>query len=236
MSETVRIENEHLVCKTCGHRAGTNNARLEFFADRVDLLYTCDAGHENVLRMSIIEADEVGPAVPEVKKTAVRTKVSGVTFENQDGTQRQDLLRHVKAGDALQIVKAPAGSSSAYMVKHALGILGTIRRETIPQAEKEEFPLDAIVTHITGGTAEKTTLGCNIEIYTTYNEPLSSETETPKKEPREQTVYIEKEKRSIYHMDRHCSGMKDAVQERLSYAQNVLKARPCKRCATEKGD
>jgi hypothetical protein len=43
---------------------------------------------------------------PEIR--AIHTKLYGVSFENADGSKRQEIIQHCRAGDPLTLVREPA--------------------------------------------------------------------------------------------------------------------------------
>lgn len=197
------------------------------------LVCQCENGHQNALLLELKEH-----RLLEENIFTTRTKVSGVTFDNPDGTSRQTLLQFVKPGDSLQIEEGAMGTAKVFVVRHNIGVLGTIRKDVLGAAtgNPPELPIAAKVVQVTGGTDEKQTLGCNIELYLHRPSHLC----LPEKEGDETaaktvpyTVYIDAGSREIYHMDKHCSGLKNAKPTRLQYAEKVLKARPCKKCAAK---
>ena len=103
-------------------------------------------------------------------------------------------------------------------MRHAIGVIGTLKSDTIRSIDTEngKKELYAKVVQITGGKGEKSTFGCNIELYT---------------RPAKNLVYMDPDGKNIYHKNPHCSGMQDATAVTLEYAKEELRARPCKKCA-----
>lgn len=199
------------------------------------LHYFCAAGHRSrgeltISNMSLAEQE----AMP-----AVRTKVSGVSYSNSDGTSRQAILKRVRSGDALRVERAAAPSGGAmYMLRHELGYIGSVKGSVLQkiQAMCPQGCISVRVTQVTGGTEDKTTLGCNIELYVPGEggQPLdaliSDETGTARGSGKDSPVVYLDSSRRIYHWDDRCSGMKNAERSTLSRAVNHLHARPCKKC------
>lgn len=176
---------------------------------------TCSAGHVNTFKYK-----EEGREKPSSKNVCmtIRTKVSGVTFKNADGVSRQELLKRLRPGDELAIVKGTLDNQQVYQVRHAIGVIGTLKSETIRSMDTDngKKELFAKVVQITGGKGEKATFGCNIELFT---------------RPAKDLVYMDPDGRNIYHKNPHCSGMQNAESVTLEHARDELRARPCKKCA-----
>lgn len=95
---------------------------------------------------------------------SIRTKVVGVTFQNDDGTDRQELLALVSPGDALDLEPYKYNGSPAMKVVHAVGCIGNLKAELAADLCKNEYiAYTAEVLEVTGGEDGKT-YGCNIEI------------------------------------------------------------------------
>ena len=196
------------------------------------LTIECDEGHLNKLIISVENAEAV-PVRP--KETTLRTKVSGVTFDNPDGTNRQNLLKYVAAGDELSIICEKTNDKTIYTVRHPIGVIGTLRSETVKEfadATKAE-QIKARVLQLTGGTGDKTIIGCNIELYTKTLRTEPAKAPQPVEAKGTQFVYMDPNRRDIYHADKYCSGMKNAERVAQKYAEKTLKARPCKRCVAK---
>ena len=176
---------------------------------------TCTAGHINIFKYK--EERREKPLPKNINMT-IRTKVSGVTFKNADGVSRQELLKRLRPGDELEIIKGTLDNQKVYQVRHAIGVIGTLKSDTIRSIDTEngKKELYAKVVQITGGKGEKSTFGCNIELFT---------------RPAKSLVYMDPDGKNIYHKNPHCSGMQDATAVTLEYAKEELRARPCKKCA-----
>lgn len=195
----------------------------------------CAAGHrsrgELTVSNMILTEQETAPAV--------RTKVAGVSYPNPDGTSRQAILKRVRSGDALRVERAAAPSGGAmYMLRHELGYIGSVKGSVLQkiQAMCPQGCISVRVTQVTGGTEDKATLGCNIELYVPSEggQPLdaliSDETGMAGDSRKESPVVFLDSSRRIYHWDERCSGMKNAERSTLYHAVNHLHARPCKKC------
>lgn len=98
-------------------------------------------------------------------RETIRTKVKGVTFDNEDGTNRQDILSRVFEHDQLEIEKYEYNGKPAAYVKCNGEIIGNISAD-LAESLAERYPdaqYEARITELTGGS-EGRTLGCNIEI------------------------------------------------------------------------
>lgn len=109
------------------------------------------------------------------------TKIAGVTYENEDGTSRQDIIRrHCDPGDALILSPEPDNAFSdnavaVYVAKKGwFGGLKAYQIGYLPEhsgVAQQVFDYTegggtggAWIEKITGGTDDKPTLGVNIEI------------------------------------------------------------------------
>lgn len=206
------------------------------------LIYTCENGHTSTLLLDIREASlqEEGDTQPKTPPT-MRTKAVGVTFANADGVQRQDILKHVVPGDPLLIEKAagPKGGQML-MLKHTLGFIGSIRNTTLREF-CDAHPgcrISICVVQLTGGTEDKTTIGCNIELACVegdagqpIDELLSLNPSAPSQAPAipDKMVFLDPTK-TVFHSDSRCSGMKGGTPSKLHNALYKFHARPCKKC------
>ena len=97
-------------------------------------------------------------------RETIRTKVKGVTFDNEDGTNRQDILGRVFEHDRLEIEKYTYKGAPAAYVKCNGEIIGNLSAE-LAESLAERYPdaeYEARITELTGGGER--TIGCNIEI------------------------------------------------------------------------
>ncbi len=109
------------------------------------------------------------------------TKVVGVTFANDDGTKRQEIIeRHCRAGDELMLDSEPENPHADHAVAVYLtkrGWFGGVKAYQIGYlsddagAASEMFRHiegggggEARISEVTGGTRDKPTFGVNIEI------------------------------------------------------------------------
>ena len=115
------------------------------------------------------------------KSRSFHTKVVGVTFQNSDGSDRQDIIhRRCRAGDELALSSEPDNPHADHAVavyvtkKGWLGGVKTYQIGYLPDdssAAQEAFDHiesgrvgAAQISEITGGTHHKPTLGVNIKI------------------------------------------------------------------------
>jgi MFS superfamily sulfate permease-like transporter len=98
------------------------------------------------------------------------TKVSGVTRQNDDGSDRQQILKRCRDGEKLDLVRDPKNpyDENAIRVCRKNGEqLGFISAETAEQLARKidsGMKIEAEIANITGGTTDRPTLGCNLKI------------------------------------------------------------------------
>jgi len=194
-------------------------SKVDTYMETKDIMVacTCENGHVSTYRYGLKES--IAPA-PKAAHKPVRTKVSGVTFRNSDGVDRQELLKRLTPGDSLEIVQGTMDGKTVLLVRHAIGVIGTVKRDTIRSLIPEAGPINlkGKVVQITGGQGEKTTYGCNIEVYT--------------QDPSD-CVFMDPDGRNIYHNNKNCCGMQNPAEVQRAYAVKTLHARPCKKCAAK---
>jgi HIRAN domain len=118
------------------------------------------------------------PNFPHVR--SIRTKIRGVTFDNPDGANRQQIIRQwCHSGDALYLVREPNNPAdrNAIQVKRLISsdvpdkprqgeLLGYLSRDLAerlaPQMD-DGFVLMARITEVTGGE-DRRSLGVNIQV------------------------------------------------------------------------
>jgi len=104
----------------------------------------------------------------------IRTKVVGVSFKNDDGSQRQtNIKQHCKSGDEITFTlgKAPSGAHAlaVFVVKNSKTYqIGNLKQELVndllsDMAGKNKL-FNGRILDVTGGTPDKPSLGVNIEI------------------------------------------------------------------------
>ena len=97
----------------------------------------------------------------------IRTKVSGVSFENRDGSERQRIIAKCKAGDRLYLRHDPDNEYSDFAIEVHHGPPG---HETQIGFLEDDLAsnllnhLSANILDVTGGTPDKPTRGVNMEI------------------------------------------------------------------------
>lgn len=207
-------------CKTCGSQEVVQASMSVPSFNQIRIRVRCPAGHET--EITYVNANRQMPTYHPKSTGTVLTKISGVTYSNSDGVQRQALLHHVRPGDQLSVIKGNVNGKEVFLVKHALGVIGTLRSDVLlPLIPDSDLGCVAgKVVKTTGGWREKPTLGCNIELY--------------RVEP-EKTVYVDiKSQTPIYHASPACSGMTDPMAMSLEKATTILHAKPCKHCVQKK--
>jgi hypothetical protein len=94
-------------------------------------------------------------------------KVRGVKFPNDDGTERQFLIRRCRVGERLVLVDEPDNAFSELAVKvvrqngEQLGYVPDYLAERMAQDRDRGYRFLGVVREITGGTFDKPTRGVN---------------------------------------------------------------------------
>lgn len=92
----------------------------------------------------------------------IHTKVVGVTFQNNDGSDRQDILAGCICGDQLELRPFVYGGAPAYAVFDGGEQIGNIPADTaqVIHDQAAGLVIRAEIAEITGGDGRK--YGCNI--------------------------------------------------------------------------
>jgi len=103
------------------------------------------------------------------------TAIAGVTHDNDDGSSRQEILRKCTIGERLILEHFPLTDhpNAVKILKTNGEMLGWIRSyvaEGIVEFLNSGGTVRAVITELTGGTTDKKTLGCNIEVIESSNE------------------------------------------------------------------
>lgn len=99
---------------------------------------------------------------------SIPTKLVGVSFKNEDGSDRQELIKQLKSGDDITIEPEPDNKydSNSHIIKHNDKILGHIKRELAKELVEKKQKGEKIICikdwNITG--QEKHNIGLNILI------------------------------------------------------------------------
>lgn len=152
----------------------------------------------------------------------IRTKIVGVTFENEDGENRQDILSKMTGDEDITVEKYTYNGEPAAYIKWGNKVLGNLSAELAKDLEMK-YPkarYTAEILEISGGGVQ--TFGCNIELDVIIEEQHSSP------QPAGETiVYIDRSSKK-YHSKPNCSGMKNPKGIPLSQAKKKYTA--CKKC------
>lgn len=151
----------------------------------------------------------------------IRTKIVGVTFENEDGENRQDILSRMTGDEDITVEKYIYNGEPAAYVKWGNKVLGNLSAE-LARDLATKYPnarYAAEILEISGGVQ---TFGCNIEIDVIVEEQHRSQ-----QPAGEMIVYIDRSSKK-YHSKPNCSGMKNPKSIPLSQAKKKYTA--CKKC------
>lgn len=98
----------------------------------------------------------------------IPTKLVGVSFQNEDGSERQSLIKSLKQGDNLTIEAEPSNKydSNSHVIKFNSKIIGHISRELSADLVNKKLNKENIIGikewKVTG--SDKHTLGVNVII------------------------------------------------------------------------
>ena len=152
----------------------------------------------------------------------IRTKIVGVTFDNEDGENRQDILSRMDGSEEITVEKYTYNGEPAAYVKWGNKILGNLSAELAKDLARK-YPkarYAAEILDISGGVSQ--TRGCNIEL-----DVIIEEDKTESQKAAEPIVYIDRSSKK-YHSKPNCSGMKNPKSIPLSQAKKKYTA--CKKC------
>lgn len=156
-------------------------------------------------------------------KETIRTKLTGVTFDNEDGENRQDILSRMDGSEAITVEKYTYNGEPAAYVKWGGKVLGNLSAE-LAKDLYNKYPkavYEAQILDITGGGGNN--YGCNIELDIYEDAPQKA----PQAHTAETIVYID-HKSKKYHSKPDCSGMKRPQAIPISKARK--RYTPCKKC------
>ena len=151
----------------------------------------------------------------------IRTKVVGVTFNNEDGENRQDILSRMSGNEDITVEKYTYNGEPAAYVKWGDKVIGNLSAELAGDLARK-YPkarYTAEILEISGGVQ---TFGCNIEL-----DVIEETTPNVSQHTGETTVYIDRSNKK-YHSKPNCSGMKNPKSIPLSQAKKKYTA--CKKC------
>lgn len=153
----------------------------------------------------------------------IRTKIVGVTFDNEDGENRQDILQTMTGNEDITVEKYTYNGEPAAHIKWGSKVLGNLSAELAKDLARKypQARYAAKILEISGGGVQ--TFGCNIELDVIVEEKKSS-TAPP---VGETIVYIDHSSKK-YHSKPTCSGMKNPKSIPLSQAKKKYTA--CKKC------
>ena len=153
----------------------------------------------------------------------IRTKLVGVTFDNEDGENRQDILRTMTGDEDITVEKYTYNGEPAACIKWGNKVLGNLSAELAKDLARKypQAQYTAEILEISGGGVQ--TFGCNIELDVLIEEKKSSAAQPA----GETIVYIDRSSKK-YHSKPACSGMKNPKSIPLSQAKKKYTA--CKKC------
>ena len=101
---------------------------------------------------------------------ALRTNLAGVTFENDDGVNRQKIIAKCGEGEIVRLVRDRENRhdpNAVRVVRESGDQIGwlpaDIAKEIAPVMDREIMP-DAVIVEVMGGTKDKPTLGVLIDV------------------------------------------------------------------------
>lgn len=152
----------------------------------------------------------------------LKTKVVGVTFDNEDGENRQTILSNMSGNEEIEVEKYLFKGEPAAYIKWNGKIIGNLSAEIAKELNRK-YPkarYAAKILEISGGGGQN--FGCNIELDIIENEE-------PEANYNDGTimVYVEGNSKK-YHTKPNCSGMKNPKKIPLNQAKKKYSA--CKRC------
>ena len=117
----------------------------------------------------------------------IRTKVVGVTFNNEDGENRQDILSRMSGSEDITVEKYTYNGEPAAYVKWGDKVIGNLSAELAGDLARK-YPkarYTAEILEISGGGVQ--TFGCNIEL-----DVIEDTTPSVSQHTGETTVYVDR--------------------------------------------
>lgn len=153
----------------------------------------------------------------------IRTKLVGVTYDNEDGENRQDILSSMTGSEEIEVEKYIFNGEPAAYVKCGNKVLGNLAAELAKDLEGKypDARYTAEILEISGGGGVHT-FGCNIELNIIVEERKKAQ------QPAGETIVYVDQSSKKYHSKPTCSGMKNAKGIPLSQAKKKYTA--CKKC------
>ena len=151
----------------------------------------------------------------------IRTKLVGVTYDNEDGENRQDILSSMTGNEEIEVEKYIFNGEPAAYVKCGNKVLGNLAAELAKDlaGKYPDARYTAEILEISGGVQM---FGCNIEL-----DVIEDATPSVSQHTGETTVYVDRSNKK-YHSKPNCSGMKNPKSIPLSQAKKKYTA--CKKC------
>lgn len=152
----------------------------------------------------------------------IRTKVVGVTFDNEDGENRQDILSRMSGNEDITVEKYTYNGEPAAYVKWGDKVLGNLSAELAGDLARK-YPkarYTAEILEISGGGVQ--TFGCNIEL-----DVIEDVAPNISQHTGDTIVFVDRSSKK-YHSKPNCSGMKKPKGIPLSQARKKYTA--CKKC------
>ena len=152
----------------------------------------------------------------------IRTKLVGVTYDNEDGENRQDILSSMTGNEEIEVEKYIFNGEPAAYVKCGNKVLGNLAAELAKDlaGKYQDARYTAEILEISGGGVH--TFGCNIELNIIVEERRKAQ------QPAGETIVYVDQSSKKYHSKPTCSGMKNAKGIPLSQAKKKYTA--CKKC------
>jgi hypothetical protein len=109
------------------------------------------------------------------------SKVVGCTRHNHDGRDRQDIARECRPGEPLALRREPDNAQDKNAVAvfrengDQVGYLSASVAERLAPLLDADAPITAVVSEVTGGTADHPTYGVNIRIHDGNGAPTAGD-------------------------------------------------------------
>lgn len=134
----------------------------------VPIIYFLTMKRASKSQQSAVEGVQINLNSSTTMTTSYDLKVVGVSFDNDDGTSRQAALKMCKSGDKITLKRQPTTTHPNVVQVWAnagmIGHVSSVEAERLAPIMDNGSTVIAKVKKIIGGTPEKSTLGCIIDV------------------------------------------------------------------------